>query len=156
MFSIQKTFSFEYAHRIYSQDVRPEMAENSQTLNKNLNTCRNIHGHSGKIIVELKSKDIDNRGFVLDYKELGFIKEYINAKYDHKLILDAEDPLLEEISLLKGVDITVVPFIPTSELLAQDMYFYIQRRLTEFKYFNIQVKRVGWAETETSIAWYEE
>jgi 6-pyruvoyl-tetrahydropterin synthase len=89
MIKISKTFDFEYSHRVYTQNINSNLA----CSNGSENTCQHWHGHSGSLKVELGSNTLDNRGFVLDYKELGFIKDIIKDYLDHKSIIGVGDPL---------------------------------------------------------------
>lgn len=70
MFCISKEFAFEAAHHL------PEMPEGHQ--------CKRPHGHSYRIIVELRSDKLDDYGFVQDYGALKDIKEYVDSKLDHR------------------------------------------------------------------------
>jgi len=157
MFTITKIFDFEYAHRVYTQNVDAKLACGVAE-----NTCRHIHGHSGKLIVVISSEELDNRGFVLDYKELGFIKEIIKNQLDHKLVIGNEDPIRELLQKsLYGIfdevysGITVLPIIPTSENLAKYYFEVIEARLISLAGFRVQLISVGWSETPSSIATYQ-
>jgi len=182
MFSIQKSFPFAYAHRVYTQDVNSSMAQGDGE-----NTCKHIHGHNGALIVSVSSDHLDYRGFVVDYKELGFIKSFVNKYLDHKLILGKGDPLLkhilpkdyylEEIDHLgiykiktkENIDlvfqeflngITIVDLVPTSENLAQwCKYQFNKVLLAEIEAKNkslaentVFINSVGWSETNSTTA----
>lgn len=181
MFTITKSFDFEYAHRVYSQNVDSELA-----CEKAENTCRHIHGHSGKLTVTLGSPLLDQRGFVVDYKEMGFIKAIVKECLDHKTILSVRDPLWGMLSNtwnLKIVNnvttphiktarsedlhleyfdefldgISLVDIIPTSEGLAELFFHIIEAKLKAMGLpAKIHVEEVSWSETPSSTATYRE
>lgn len=71
---IAKEFRWEMGHRL------PE----------HFDKCKNIHGHSYKMIIELEG-DIDESGMVLDYYELKKIVNPIVEKLDHAFMVYKED-----------------------------------------------------------------
>lgn len=79
MYTIQKSFDFCYAHRVWNQEVPPCK-------------CRNIHGHEGTITVTLEQSTLHN-GMVLDFTALKPWIASIKQLLDHHLILDISDPL---------------------------------------------------------------
>ena len=70
MFTITKEFAFEAAHQL------PEMPDGHQ--------CKRPHGHSYRVIVELKNDVLDRFGFVEDYGALKDIKQYVDEILDHR------------------------------------------------------------------------
>ena len=71
---IAKEFSWEMGHRL------PE----------HFGKCKNIHGHSYKMIVELEG-DVDKSGMVLDYYDLKQIINPIVEELDHAFLVFNED-----------------------------------------------------------------
>jgi 6-pyruvoyltetrahydropterin/6-carboxytetrahydropterin synthase len=71
---IAKEFSWEMGHRL------PE----------HFGKCKNIHGHSYKMIVELEG-DVDQNGMVLDYFDLKKIINPIVEELDHAFLVYKED-----------------------------------------------------------------
>jgi len=69
MYTIRKEFNFSASHQVLGL---PET-----------HPCSRVHGHNYKVIVELRSNRLTNTGFVKDYRELNFIKEYLNNTLDH-------------------------------------------------------------------------
>lgn len=72
MFIVKKEFEFSASH---SLDHLPEG-----------HLCRNNHGHNYKITVELRSRELDGQGFVIDYRELDVIKKWIDKNLDHQCL----------------------------------------------------------------------
>lgn len=94
MFTISKEFDLDWAHRVYSQKLDQNMTETGHDKN----CCKNQHGHTGKYIVSLKSKELFE-DMVLDYKEMGFVKRIIDTYCDHHTIYCKDDPLITSLIL---------------------------------------------------------
>ena len=86
MFNISKSFDFCYGHRVFSQNCNVKYALEDS------NPCRKIHGHQGKITVFMNAEKLDERGFVIDFKELTFMKRFIDDNIDHRFIVSIMDP----------------------------------------------------------------
>jgi 6-pyruvoyltetrahydropterin/6-carboxytetrahydropterin synthase len=50
-----------------------------------------MHGHNYTVRVEAFAVDLDNVGFVMDYRDLDIVKEYLDAKFDHRCLNDQMD-----------------------------------------------------------------
>lgn len=68
--------------------------------------CARLHGHNYILAVELSSWTLDEVGFVLDYGELGFVKEWVDA-LDHRHLNDlfSFNPTSENICRFYAVQI---------------------------------------------------
>ncbi|MBJ7436566.1 MAG: 6-carboxytetrahydropterin synthase, partial [Acinetobacter sp.] len=53
--------------------------------------CSHLHGHNYVLTVVLKDADLDDVGFVQDYRELDEIKKYVDNVLDHKFLNDLFD-----------------------------------------------------------------
>lgn len=74
---IAKEFTWEMSHRLpYHDDV-----------------CKNIHGHSYKMRIELEG-EMDDKGMVLDYYDIEKIVRPLINKLDHSFICDKDDHLM--------------------------------------------------------------
>jgi len=87
MIKLRKEHTFDYAHR----------------LRYHGGACRNIHGHTGRVILTVGVSD-DTRersGVTIDFKHLSrFMRERIDAYFDHAmLVAHGDDKVLK---LLKG------------------------------------------------------
>jgi len=86
MFTITKEFSFSASHQL------SELGED--------HPCARLHGHNYKVKVELKCKNLNEKGMVQDYRELKPIKDWINDKLDHKHLNDVfPNPTAENIAI---------------------------------------------------------
>jgi 6-pyruvoyl tetrahydropterin synthase/QueD family protein len=137
MIRITKEFKFEMAHALHGYD----------------GLCKNIHGHSYKLLVTVKG-DIKNDsgnakdGMVLDFDILkSIVKPEIIKKYDHSLVLNGNSSHAE-IDLSAFEKVFFLPYQPTSENLVADFALKIKSKLPE----GIELYKVILSETATSFA----
>lgn len=73
--------------------------------------CRLIHGHSWTFRLEFTAQELDENFFVVDFGRLKFLREFFENNFDHTLLLNQDDPLLESLKadLHDSASITVVP-----------------------------------------------
>ncbi len=90
MYKISKQFSFSASH----------------ILNKlcDGHPCARMHGHNYVVTVHLRAEELDEYGFVKDYRELEPIKKYIDDILDHRHLND------------------IIPHHPTAENIARFLY----------------------------------
>jgi 6-pyruvoyltetrahydropterin/6-carboxytetrahydropterin synthase len=56
--------------------------------------CAWIHGHNWCFEFEFGCTATDECGFVVDFGKLKWLKEWIYERFDHTLLLNADDPML--------------------------------------------------------------
>jgi len=84
--------------------------------------CKNIHGHTWKVnltIHDVVAEDATLKGFGHDFAK---VKAELNVKlmdFDHKLILSDEDPLVAKLTDMDGINLILLPKVPTAENLAE-------------------------------------
>jgi 6-pyruvoyltetrahydropterin/6-carboxytetrahydropterin synthase len=106
--------------------------------------CEDLHGHNWRVEITVKSKDLDNIGMVLDFKNL---KNKLNAvleKLDHKYLNE-----IPYFSAAGGPASGGKKVNPTSENIAKYIYNELKNGIPLLK--NVTV----W-ENSTSSATYEE
>lgn len=101
--NITKAFDFCYGHRVWVQKLNPEYLENPQDT---CLACRHLHGHQGKVTVELEGTNLNAQSMVTDFKHLGWLKTFIDDYLDHKFIIDKSDPYLKV--MLRGIQAGLV------------------------------------------------
>lgn len=57
--------------------------------------CRLIHGYSRSFHFTFGAATRDKCGFVVDYGDLDWLKDWLSFMFDHTLLLDGEDPHLD-------------------------------------------------------------
>lgn len=76
--------------------------------------CKNLHGHSYKLIAELEG-DLDENGMVLDFYDVKIIIAPIVEKLDHAFLVYEQDVELIEVLKKLNSKYVVVGFHPTAE-----------------------------------------
>lgn len=89
-----------YAHRVHCQDIRHALCCDGDT-----NACLRTHGHNGVAEITIGGNELQ-RGFVADFKELNFMKVVYDEMFDHRFVLDINDPIADKLAhgqfLLRG------------------------------------------------------
>jgi 6-pyruvoyltetrahydropterin/6-carboxytetrahydropterin synthase len=110
---IAKEFNWEMGHR----------------LPDHFGKCKNIHGHSYKLMVELDG-DLNENGMVMDYYDLKKIVNPIVDNLDHAfMVYEKDSPVIEFLERIKSKKV-IVNFESTVENITR--YF-----LTEIKKHNL-------------------
>lgn len=131
MFIVTKKINFSYGHRLLNYDGK----------------CKYLHGHNGKLEIDIASKTLDDRGMVMDFSDVKkIVKAWIDNTIDHKMLLRYDDPLLEYLKE-KGEPIFVMQANPTAENIAKLIYDFMVSQ-------GLPVQEVRLWETETSFATY--
>ena len=116
MFTIAKEFTFDAAHQLIG--LPPE------------HPCTRLHGHTYTVIMELSRPELKDPGFVVDYRELKSVKDYIDSELDHRNLND------------------VLNMNPTAELIALHLIEYFKDLIPELTAVSVK-------ETPKTIARYE-
>ncbi len=95
---IGKEFKWEMGHRL------PE----------HFGQCKNIHGHSYKMLVEFEG-ELDKNGMVIDYYNVEKIVKPIIEKLDHAFLVNKDDKLTIEFLEKLNSKKVVVDFESTAE-----------------------------------------
>jgi 6-pyruvoyltetrahydropterin/6-carboxytetrahydropterin synthase len=88
MYKIRKEFHFSASH------ILNHLPED--------HPCSRLHGHNYIITCEFASKELNDVGFVIDYRALEPIKKFIDDNFDHRHLNDhmARNPTAENIARL--------------------------------------------------------
>ncbi|TAL69064.1 MAG: 6-carboxytetrahydropterin synthase QueD [Bacteroidetes bacterium] len=134
MFSkIAKEFKWEMSHR----------------LPFHKGECKNIHGHSYKLRIELSGK-VDDNGMLIDYYNIEKIVMPLVRKLDHAFICNEADTLMLEFLTKHNFKHYVIKENTTAENLAD---FFISKLSPQFKnYSNINHIIIRVYETEDAYA----
>ena len=118
MYTISKGFQFSAGHHL---EGLPEE-----------HPCTRPHGHNYEVIVILESDLLNENGFVLDYRELKSVKDYLDQVFDHRYLND------------------FLPFNPTAENIAKHLYYQFNALIGSHLLKAVKVK-----ETPKTEATYE-
>jgi 6-pyruvoyltetrahydropterin/6-carboxytetrahydropterin synthase len=131
MFKVIKHIEFCYGHRLLDYD----------------GPCRHLHGHNGRVEVEIESDSLDARGMVYDFAEIKVaIKGWIDANLDHRMLLHTADPILPVLKQ-RGEAYFETAENPTAENIAKLIFNYAKSQ-------GLPVVEVRLWETPTSCASY--
>ena len=129
MYKVSKTATFAYSHRL------PE----------HKGSCKNLHGHNGRVELVLATEKLDAAAMAADFTKFGAaLKNWLDLNLDHKTILCARDPLLKTLKAA-GQDCFETAGSPTAETLAELIF-------TEMKKLRLPVLEVKFWETDNSMA----
>jgi 6-pyruvoyltetrahydropterin/6-carboxytetrahydropterin synthase len=64
--------------------------------------CAMIHGHNWSFKFTFATDELDSNGFVVDFGELQWLRMYLNTMFDHKLLLNENDPMLGQLADFLG------------------------------------------------------
>lgn len=65
--------------------------------------CRFVHGHNWGFEFEFSAEEKDGCGFVVDFGGLKALKEDLGSLLDHKLVLNADDPLFGQLDAAQAL-----------------------------------------------------
>lgn len=138
MFRIAKEFTFAMGHRLSRHD----------------GACKNIHGHNYTVIIGLKSKELNNKGMIMDFSDLKRVANVFLDPMDHALMVSKAD---EKIASKMGeimpfLKILIVPYEPTAENMSKDIFDHVGEILKTM--WNVDIDYVTIFETDTSQATY--
>ena len=106
IYTIVKAIDFCYGHRLLNYEGK----------------CRHLHGHNGRLEVELYSKTLDSKGMVMDFTEIrNIVKKWVDENLDHKMLLCKEDPVARMLVHL-GEEVYLMESNPTAENIAKHIY----------------------------------
>ena len=64
--------------------------------------CAWVHGYSREFIVWFEAKERDDNGFVVDFGGLKIVRRWLEERFDHTLLLDADDPMIDDFRALEA------------------------------------------------------
>ena len=112
-FRIAKTFEVEYGHR----------------LSKHPEKCRFPHGHSLRIEVVARGRELNDQDMVCDYKALKMIVTDVVERLDHAMALNSSDPQLEGLAAIGDRVLLFDDCDPTTEVLARWIFEQMAERM---------------------------
>src|SRR5213593_1738849 len=131
MYTVTESVEFCYGHRLLRYKGK----------------CAHLHGHNGRVEIELASSSLNEQSMVADFSDIGrIVRGWIDQNLDHRMILHREDPLAP---VLKKHDepIFLMDSDPTAEALARVIFEYALSQ-------GLKVSKVRLWETPGSVASY--
>jgi len=131
MYKVTKVIDFCYGHRLRNYEGK----------------CKFLHGHNGRVEIDLTSDQLDERGMVLDFNDVKReIKGWLDDALDHKMLLREDDPFIETLKTA-GEPYYVMKENPTAEAIAKLIFEHAERA-------KLPVAEVRLWETQSSFATY--
>ena len=65
--------------------------------------CRFLHGYPLSFAFTFAAEKLDENGWVIDFGSLKPLKQWLCDTFDHKLLVAADDPFLDELTGLAGL-----------------------------------------------------
>lgn len=142
--TITRRFEFDSGHRVLGHESK----------------CANLHGHRYVADVTVTAGCLDSISRIIDFSVIKkVIGDWIDEFWDHNMLLNAEDPLVDATRLLnkqnpgpwkEKIYGNKLPYImpagmnPTAEVMASHLFAVAEQLLSPY---NIQVKSVRIYET---------
>jgi len=105
-YKVTRVIDFCYGHRLLNYDGE----------------CRHLHGHNGRVEVDVEAEETDARGMVVDFSDVkDIVKTWIDDNLDHRMILHRDDPLIPALSEL-GEAYYAIDRNPTAENIAAHIH----------------------------------
>ena len=139
MYKISKEFHFCASHRL--EGLRAD------------HPCSRLHGHNYVVTVELESNYLNQTGFVVDYRDLDSIKNWIDNACDHKHLVREFVPN----EGFKESECYILGFNPTAENMAFHFHGLFTEILATEDKANVRftISAVTVSETPKTMARYE-
>lgn len=129
MYKVTKHIDFCYGHRLLNYD----------------GMCRHLHGHNGRVELDIESDRLDARGMVVDFSDIKrIVKAWIDETLDHRMLLNRADPLLPS---LRNELVYLMDDNPTAENIAKLIFNHARSK-------GLPVVEVRLWETPSSYASY--
>lgn len=113
---IAKEYHWEMSHRLPFHD----------------GPCKNIHGHSYKMLIGLEGA-LDKNSMVLDYYEIDRIIQPLMNQLDHAFLCDKDDKMIIEFLATNGFKYSIIPYVTTSENIVTYFLDTIKERFQKFE-----------------------
>jgi 6-pyruvoyltetrahydropterin/6-carboxytetrahydropterin synthase len=131
MFKVTKHIEFCYGHRLLNYDGK----------------CKHLHGHNGRVEVDIAVDNLDARGMVRDFADIkSALKTWIDETLDHRMLLCKDDPILPVLKQ-RGEPCFVMDENPTAENIARLVFNHARAK-------GLPVSEVRLWETPSSCASY--
>jgi 6-pyruvoyltetrahydropterin/6-carboxytetrahydropterin synthase len=113
--------------------------------------CKNVHGHSYQMVIELEG-NVNTNGMIIDFYDLGAIIDPIIEKYDHAFLCWEKDKIVKDFLIKHKMKRVFVDYHSTVENICEDFTNIIGGKLKKLQFKNIQTLTVKIFETPNSYA----
>ena len=82
--------------------------------------CAHLHGHNYRVYFHVTAEELDGIGRVIDFAVIKTrLAQWLEDNYDHKFIINRDDPLAAELFKIAPDDVVLVGYNPTAENIAK-------------------------------------
>jgi len=113
--------------------------------------CKNVHGHSYQMVIELEG-DVNTKGMIIDFYDLGEIIDPIIEKYDHAFLCWEKDKIVKDFLIKHKMKRVFVDYHSTVENICEDFTNIISTKLKKLQFKNIETLTVKIFETPNSYS----
>jgi 6-pyruvoyltetrahydropterin/6-carboxytetrahydropterin synthase len=137
---ISKEFRWEMGHRLPFHE----------------GLCKNLHGHSYYMMVEIEG-EINEKGMIIDFYDLGKAVKPIIDEFDHAFLCWKEDKTVGEFLEKNNMKRVIVDYQSTVENICSDFTNRIKDELSKiegnkFKYLTVKISETPNAVAEKTIS----
>lgn len=133
MYTITKEVYFCYGHRLMNHPGK----------------CKNLHGHSVKAAITIKSNTLDEQGMVCDFSDVkAAVEAFIDEHLDHNFLLHKNDPIIPSL-VANNERFLAIDEHPTAEVLSKMIFQHLQKQ-------GLAIDQVALWETASAYACYRE
>ncbi len=92
--------------------------------------CNLIHGYALGFEITFESETLDDRNWVIDFGDLGVLKQYLKDTFDHTTVIAEDDPMIQDFIYLKDKDLIDLRIMSNvgCEAFAQEVYEFCRER----------------------------
>ena len=121
--------------------------------------CKFVHGYGRYVEFTFCCEERDERGWVMDFGDLKDIKRWIEAEWDHKVLIASDDPLLQQLKELEshgGILLNVLPdgYYPGIEESCRYLYDMLSPMIQKKTNNRVEITRVEIWEHENNSGEY--
>ena len=92
--------------------------------------CNLIHGYALGFEITFEAETLDDRNWVIDFGDLGVLKQYLKDTFDHTTVIAEDDPMIQDFIYLKDkelIDLRIMSNVGC-EAFAQEVYEFCRER----------------------------
>ena len=92
--------------------------------------CNLIHGYALGFEITFESETLDDRNWVIDFGDLGVLKQYLKDTFDHTTVIAEDDPMIQDFIYLEDKDLINLKIMSNvgCEAFAQEVYEFCRER----------------------------
>lgn len=111
--------------------------------------CKNLHGHSVKASISIKSTQLNDQAMVCDFSDVkACVDQFIDTVLDHNFLLHKDDPLIPALTA-NNERFLAIDEHPTAEVLSKMIFAYVKQQ-------GFAIDQVVLWETSSASACYRE